>query len=174
VVNIMIGLATRSASISKSRVWAGRIIGGWLVLFIAFDAAVKILNLPVAVEGTTRLGYPAHLVGVIGILELACLIVYVVPRTSIIGAILLTGYLGGATATQVRVENPWFILPVALGGLIWAALSLRNRRSVYCYSKDRIILRDDPHVRRRYFVARSRLSNVISSRTRPRRSCSSC
>jgi len=128
VVNAMVGSATRSASISKSRLWAGRVIGGWLVLFLAFDAVVKVMQLNVAVEGTTRLGYPAHLVVILGIVELACLMVYAVPRTSIIGAILLTGYLGGATATQVRVENPWFLLPVALGALIWAALWLRDPR----------------------------------------------
>jgi hypothetical protein len=98
------------------------------VLFLAFDAAVKVLNLNVAVEGTTKLGYPAHLVVILGVVELVCLIAYVVPQTSIVGAILLTGYLGGATATQVRVENPWLLLPVALGGLIWAALWLRDPR----------------------------------------------
>jgi len=126
MVNTMIGSAPRHAAISKSRLWAGRVIGVWLVLFLVFDAAVKVLQLNVAVEGTTRLGYPVHLVVILGVIELVCLIAYVVPRTSIVGAILLTGYLGGATATQVRVENPWFVLPVALGGLIWAALWLRH------------------------------------------------
>lgn len=128
MVSVMIRSPTHSASISKSRLWAGRLIGGWLVLFLAFDAAVKVLNLNVAVEGTTRLGYPAHLVVILGVVEFVCLIAYVVPRASIVGAILLTGYLGGATATQVRVENPWFLLPVALGGLMWAALWLRDPR----------------------------------------------
>jgi len=124
----MNGSTTRSASISKTRLWTGRVIGAWLVLFLAFDAGVKVLKLSVAVEGTTRLGYPGHLVVILGIVELVCLIAYVVPRTSILGAILLTGYLGGATATQVRVENPWFLYPVVLGGLIWAALCLRDPR----------------------------------------------
>src|SRR5262245_50571067 len=124
----MIGSATRHATISKARLWAGRVIAGWLVLFLAFDAAVKVLQLNVAVEGTTRLGYPTHLVAFLGVVELVCLVAYAVPRTSFVGAILLTGYLGGATASQVRVENPWFILPVALGGLIWAVLWLRDPR----------------------------------------------
>jgi hypothetical protein len=115
-----------NTSISKARLWTGRIIGAWLVLFLAFDAAVKILKLSVAVEGTIKLGYPEHLIVILGIVELVSLIAYVVPRTSIVGAILLTGYLGGATATQVRVENPWFVLPVALAGLIWAALCIRE------------------------------------------------
>jgi hypothetical protein len=98
------------------------------VLFLAFDAIVKVLNLSAAVEGTTRLGYPAHLIVILGVVELVCLIAFVVPRTSIVGAILLTGYLGGATATQVRVESPWFLLPATLGGLVWVALYLRDPR----------------------------------------------
>jgi hypothetical protein len=124
----MIGTTTPSSSISRTRLWTGRVIAAWLVLFLAFDAIVKALNLSVAVEGTTRLGYPAHLVVILGVVELVCLMAFVVPRTSIVGALLLTGYLGGATATQVRVESPWFFLPVALGALIWAALCLRDPR----------------------------------------------
>ena len=110
--------------------WTGRVIEAWVVLFLAFDSAVKILRLDVAVEGTTRLGYPADLVVIIGLVELACLLVYVVPRTAPIGALLLTGYLGGATATQVRVEDPWFLFPVGVGVLIWGSLWLRDPRVV--------------------------------------------
>jgi len=76
----MIGSATRSGSISKVRLWTGRVIGAWLVLFLAFDAAVKLLKLRVAVEGTISLGYPEHLVVILGIVELVSLIAYVVPR----------------------------------------------------------------------------------------------
>jgi len=108
--------------------WTGIVIAAWVVLFLAFDAAVKLLRLDVAVEGTTRLGYPADLVVIIGLVELACLLAYVIPRTAPIGALLLTGYLGGATATQVRVEDPWFLLPVGIGVLIWGALWLRDPR----------------------------------------------
>jgi hypothetical protein len=124
----MHGSTTGSGATSKTRVWIGRVISAWLVLFLVFDAAVKILRLSVAVEGTTRLGYPAHLVAILGIVQLVCLAVYVVPRTRIAGAILLTGYPGGATATQVRVEDPWFLFPVAIGGLVWAGLWLRDSR----------------------------------------------
>src|SRR5215467_6906671 len=124
----MIGSTPSDVSTSKTRLWMGRVIGALLVLFLAFDAGVKILKLRVAVQGTTGLGYPEHLVVVLGIVELICLIAYVVPSTSIIGAILLTGYLGGATATQVRVEDPWFIFPVVVGVLAWAGLFLRNGR----------------------------------------------
>jgi hypothetical protein len=108
--------------------WTGLVIGAWVVLFLAFDSAVKLLRLGVAVEGTTRLGYPEHLVVIIGLVELVCLLAYVNPRTAPIGALLLTGYLGGATATQVRVEDPWFLFPVAVGVLIWGALLLRDPR----------------------------------------------
>jgi hypothetical protein len=108
--------------------WAGLAIGAWVVLFLAFDSAVKLLGLDVAVEGTTRLGYPANLVVIIGLVELLCLLAYVIPRTAPIGAVLLTAYLGGATATQVRVEDPWFLFPVAVGVLIWGALWLRDPR----------------------------------------------
>jgi DoxX-like protein len=108
--------------------WMGIVIGLWVVLFLAFDAAVKLLGLNVAVEGTARLGYPADLVVIIGVVELVCLLAYVIPRTAPIGAMLLTAYLGGATATQVRVEDPWFLFPVGVGVLIWGALWLRDPR----------------------------------------------
>jgi DoxX-like family len=108
--------------------WTGLVIGAWLVLFLAFDSAVKLLRLDAAIEGTARLGYPEHLVIVIGVAELVSLLAYVIPRTAPIGAVLLTGYLGGATATQVRVEDPWFLFPVAIAVLIWGALWLRDPR----------------------------------------------
>ena len=112
----------------KKGLWTGRIITGLTVLFLIFDTIVKILKLPVAVEGTVRLGYPSRLVVAIGLAELVCLATYLYPRTAVLGAILLTGYLGGATATQVRVEDPWFAFPVVIGGLVWAGLFLRNER----------------------------------------------
>lgn len=108
--------------------WTGLVLSAWVVLFLAFDSAVKLLRLDAAVDGTTRLGYPADLVVIIGLVELVCLLAYVIPRTAPIGALLLTAYLGGATATQVRVEDPWFVLPVVVGVLVWAALWLRDHR----------------------------------------------
>jgi len=108
--------------------WAGRIITGLTVLFLIFDATVKVLKLPVAVEGTVRLGYPARLVVAIGLVELICLATYLFPRTAVLGAVLLTGYLGGATATQVRLEDPWFFFPVVIGVLVWGGLFLRDER----------------------------------------------
>src|SRR5215467_15748548 len=111
---------------SKAKLWTGRVITFFTVAFLLFDTMVKVLNLPVAVEGTVRLGYPAKLVMCIGIVELIGLGAYLYPRTAVLGAILLTGYLGGATATQVRVEDPWFIFAVMVGVLVWAGLLLRN------------------------------------------------
>src|SRR5262250_137907 len=113
---------------SKARLWTGRVITILTVAFLVFDTMVKVLNLPVAVEGTARLGYPARLVIYLGIVELICLAAYLYPRTAVLGAVLLTGYLGGATATQVRVEDPWFIFPVVVGVLVWVGLFLRDER----------------------------------------------
>jgi len=120
--------STQTAPVSGSKMWAGRIVTGMTVLFLLFDTVVKVLRLPVAVEGTVRLGYPARLVVAIGLAELICLATYLYPRTAVLGAILLTGYLGGATATQVRVENPWFGFPILISALAWAGLFLRNDR----------------------------------------------
>jgi len=108
------------------RVWTGRVVGAWIALFLLVDGVMKVLKLGPAIEGTVRLGYPATQVATIGLVELICVAMYVWPQTSILGAILLTGYLGGATATQVRLENAWFLLPVAIGVLAWGALWLRD------------------------------------------------
>ena len=109
-------------AVSSKGLWAGRIISGLIVLFRLFDAAVKLLRLPAALEGTVRLGYPASVVVPIGVVGLACIVLYLIPRTEVLGAVLLTGYLGGATATQVRVQDPWFIPRISgdtgLGGAL--------------------------------------------------------
>ncbi len=121
--------ATQTAPVSKTMLWAGRIISVLVVLFLLFDALIKVMSLPPAIEGTTRLGYPESLVFGIGLLELVCVVLYVIPRTSILGAILLTGYLGGAVATNLRVGNPLFtyiLSPVYFGMLIWGGLFFRD------------------------------------------------
>jgi hypothetical protein len=121
---------TQSIPTVKTSIWAGRIISALAILFLAFDTVIKLLNLAPAVEATTQLGYPASLVITIGLLELACLVVYTVPRTSVLGAILLTGYLGGAIATQVRASSPLFsvVFPMIIGALIWGGLFVRDER----------------------------------------------
>ena len=117
--------------ISNKAIWAGRILSGIAVLFLAFDAILKLLNLPEAVKGTEQLGYKASVIVPLGILQLIILIIYLIPRTSVLGAILWTGYLGGAIATHVRVGNPLFthiLFPVYLAVLLWLGLWLRDRR----------------------------------------------
>jgi DoxX-like family len=119
--------ATETDPVSTTRLWAGRIISTLLVLFLLFDGVGKLMKLPPVVEGTARHGYPESLIIPLGITELACTIVYAVPRASFIGAILVTAYLGGATATHVRIGDPFFF-PIGFGVLIWGALFLRDHR----------------------------------------------
>ena len=117
---------TLGAPSSKASIWAGRIITTLVVLLLVFDGAIKALKLPGAVDGAVQAGYPAGQVMPIGLVLLACVAIYVIPRTSILGAILLTGYLGGATATMVRMSNRLFALPVVFGVLVWAGLFFRD------------------------------------------------
>jgi hypothetical protein len=120
--------ATQTAPVSKRKLWAGRIISALPVLLLLFSGVMKLLKPPAVMEGFARYGYPEHLISIIGLLELACTVVYAIPRTSILGAILLTGYLGGATATNVRVGDPSFIMTTILGVLAWVGLFLRDDR----------------------------------------------
>lgn len=99
-----------------------------LSLFLLVDAVSKVMRTDAAVDGTVELGYPESLVVGIGLTLLVCTVLYAIPLTAILGAVLLTGYLGGATATQVRLEDPWFLFPVLLGALVWAGLFLRDAR----------------------------------------------
>jgi hypothetical protein len=110
-------------------VWAGRIISGLPTLFLLVDAAMKLFKPPVVVEATKQLGYPDSVIVGLGLVLLACTLLYVVPGTSTLGAILLTGYLGGAVASQVRVGAPSnAAFAVIVGVLLWAGLWLRDRR----------------------------------------------
>jgi hypothetical protein len=122
--------AAHTVPSAKVSIWAGRVLSALAILFLAFDGVIKVLNLPPAVEATTQLGYPAGLVVAIGLIELACLAVYILPRTAFVGALLLTGYLGGAVATQVRAEAPLFpvVFPLIIGALVWGGLALRDAR----------------------------------------------
>lgn len=123
-------MQSNTETVSKPALWIGRVISALAILFLAFDSVIKIMQLPQAVEPTTKLGYAASVLPGIGILELACLILYVIPRTAVLGAILLTGYLGGAIATHVRAGSDTFsvIFPVIIGALLWGGLFLRNRQ----------------------------------------------
>jgi hypothetical protein len=123
-------MRVQAGPVSKLQIWAGRALSGLVVLFFLFDGGIKVMRLAPAVEGTVRLGYPENLIVSIGIVALVCVTLYAVPHTSVMGAILLTGYLGGATATQVRVGASLFsvLFPVIFGVLIWAGLFLRDDR----------------------------------------------
>ena len=113
--------------ISKKLLWAGRIISALPVLQPLFSGVMKLMKPAPVVEGFVRLGYPESLALGIGILELVCTVIDVIPRTSVLGAILLTAYLGGATATHVRIGEPFF-MPIVLGALVWGGLFLRDAR----------------------------------------------
>ena len=107
--------------------WAGRIMTGVAVMFLLFDGGGKAAQLAPVRQAQAQLGYPAALTPAIGIVLLASTAVYVIPQTSILGAILLTAYLGGATASQLRIAGPfWF--PIVFGVFIWTALFLRDGR----------------------------------------------
>ena len=123
-------MSSTAETVSKKALWAGRILSALPLLMLLPSAAMKFLKPPEVIEGFVRLGYPESLALGLGILELACTAVYLIPRTSVLGAILLTGYLGGATATHVRVGDPFsmFIIPVILGVLVWGGLFLRDPR----------------------------------------------
>ncbi len=101
------------------------------MLFLAVDAAMKVVASPQAVEGTTQLGWSPGILPTLALLQAACLVAYLVPRTAVLGAVLWTGYLGGAVATHVRLANPLFshvLFPVYLAILLWGGLWLRERR----------------------------------------------
>jgi hypothetical protein len=117
--------------VSTRALWAGRVLSGLVALFLLFDAGMKVLTVPAAVEGTTSLGYPASVLFGLGVVQVLCLILYLIPRTAMLGAIVWTGYLGGAIATHVRVENPLFshvLFPIYVAAFLWAGLWLREPR----------------------------------------------
>lgn len=118
------------ASTSKVSLWTGYTLSMLAILFLLFDGTIKVLQLPVAVESTTQLGYAANLLLGIGLIELVCVLLYAIPQTAILGAILMTGYLGGAVATHVRAGSDWFsvIFPFMIGALLWGGLYLRSEK----------------------------------------------
>jgi hypothetical protein len=116
---------------TTKQIWTGRVLSTLAVLFLLFDAIGKLVRPQAVIDGTTQLGYPASVILPLGIIQLVCLILYVLPRTSILGALLWTGYLGGAIATHVRLGNPLFshvLFPVYVAALLWLGLWLRETR----------------------------------------------
>ena len=119
---------TPSAAPTKAAKIAGYTLTGLSTLFLLMDGAVKFTTVPQVLEANAKLGIPAGVVPAIGALELALLALTLVPRTAILGAILFTGYLGGATAMHVRVGDPVFF-PILIGAMLWGGLLLRDRRA---------------------------------------------
>jgi hypothetical protein len=123
--------STDAPATSRARLWTGRITTGLVGLFLLFDCALKLLMSAPAVQGTIQLGYPPGVVFPLGLVLSACLALYLIPRTAVLGAVLLTGYLGGAIATHVRVAAPLFshtLFPIYVAILIWGGLYLRDSR----------------------------------------------
>ena len=116
-----------SLTVSKSHRWVGLVVSGLPALFLVIDGAAKLFKPAPVVEGTVRLGYAASVIVPLGIVLLLCTILYLIPRTAVLGAILLTGYLGGAVATHVRFYEGLFpiIFAVTFGVLLWLGLYLR-------------------------------------------------
>ena len=126
-----IGHSAAGAASSKTGVWVGRVLSGLVVLFLIPDGIIKFIRPAPVVEAFAHLGLPLSLANGLGILLLLCTAVYAFPRTSILGAILLTGYLGGAVATHLRAGDPLFshvLFPTYLGVLLWLGLYLRDSR----------------------------------------------
>src|SRR6267142_2091148 len=121
----------QAAPVGKTTFWVGRIMSALPALFLLFDAVMKLVKPESVVKATVDLGYPEGVILGLGIVLLACTVLYLIPRTAVLGAILLTGYLGGAVATHVRVGSPLFshtLFPVYLALLLWGGLYLREER----------------------------------------------
>jgi DoxX-like family len=112
-------------------IWAGRLISGLAVAFLTFDSVGKLLEVQPVIDGTKQLGYPPDIIFGLGVTLLSCVLAYLLPWTSVLGAVLLTGYLGGAVATHVRVGNPLFthvLFPTYVAALLWGGLMLSDAR----------------------------------------------
>lgn len=124
------GVPAENIARGKSRI-AGIVCTSVAALFLAFDTILKLLRLGPAVEGTTALGYPADAVVWIGAIELVCLVLYLTPRTAVLGAVLMTGHLGGAVATHVRISSTLLthtVFPIHVAVFLWVGLYLREPR----------------------------------------------
>ena len=115
---------------SRKAIWAGRVLTVLTALFMLLDGVMKIVKPPQVLEANVRLAYPLSTLSGIGIALIACTLIYLIPRTSALGAVLLTGYLGGAVASNVRAGSGWFetIFPVLFAAMVWCGLCLRDRR----------------------------------------------
>ena len=121
-----------TAPVSKTARWTGRVLSGFVIVFLLFDGAIKLVPWPIVTETMDKMGYGSseNFARVLGAITIACTVLYAVPPTSILGAILLTGYLGGAIASHVRIDSPLFshtLFGFYLGLMLWSGLWLRDR-----------------------------------------------
>ena len=125
-----ISTRTIPTTISRKQLWTGRVLTALSSAFMLLDGGMKLFKPPFVVQATTQVGYPESTIVGIGITLLACTTLYLIPRTSILGAVLVTGYLGGAVATNVRAQTGAFntIFPIVFACLVWAGLWLRDTR----------------------------------------------
>lgn len=114
--------------VSKKKLWAARILSAIPSFMLLLSGSMKLAKVPTVLQGMERAGYPEHLIVVIGLLEITCVIVYLIPRTAVLGAILMTAFLGGATATNARIGDPSFVMTALFGVLVWAGIYLRDDR----------------------------------------------
>ena len=121
---------TQDGPVSKGRLWTGRIISALVVLFLLFDSITKVLKVRAVMEASAQLGYPASTIFAIGIILLVCTVFYIIPQTAVLGAILLTGYLGGAVAANLRIGTSMFntLFPIVFAALAWTGIFLRESR----------------------------------------------
>ena len=121
---------TQASSVSKGRLWTGRIISAVVVLFLLFDSITKVLKVRAVIEASAQLGYPVSAIVTIGIILLVCTVFYIIPQTAVLGTILLTGYLGGAVAANMRIGSAMFntFFPIVFAALTWTGIFLRESR----------------------------------------------
>ena len=126
-VNPLLNVATFN---SKTWIWVGRVVSTLVVLFCVFDGLMKVIKEPHVIAASAEFGFSGNEMVLIGVLMLACTILYAIPRTAILGAVLLTGYLGGAVVSNLRVGHPVFecIFPVIFGALAWGGIFVREPR----------------------------------------------
>jgi DoxX-like family len=117
-----------SSPVSKTTLWIGRVMSALPALLVLMSSVMKLMKMAAVVEGFARAGLSERLILPVGIIELTCVIVYVIPQTAVLGAILMTGLLGGATITTLRIGDPTYPMPVVLGMLAWGGLFLRDTR----------------------------------------------
>jgi TRAP-type C4-dicarboxylate transport system permease small subunit len=117
-----------TSTVSKTTLWTGRVMSALPVLLILLGSVMKLMKHPSVLEGFARARLPERLILPVGLIELVCVVVYLIPQTSVLGAILMTGLLGGATITTLRVSDPTYPMPVVFGMLAWGGLYMRNLR----------------------------------------------